>query len=144
MAWVASAVGTGELAYNEEGALVHFCSAGVLLLSPEIFRRFMSAHEAVADGPVAALRASHGERAFARLQNELARSGWTTRNGDENLHYYSFTKADGSPSRTAAFYLLPRPQIFWNPVPAPNERIKPAARPRKLALPAAAHDRHAA
>jgi hypothetical protein len=108
---------------------------GALLLSPEIFRRFFAAHASVADGPIAALRQSHGDRAFARLQNELAKSGWTARNGDENLHYYAFLKADGSPSRTASFYLIRQPALFWSPVPAPNARIRLAARPKKMKLP---------
>lgn len=138
MAWVAQAVGSGELPYNQEGAMVHFCARGALLLSPEIFRRFFAACEALVDGPVADLRASHGERAFARLQNELAKSGWTVRNGDENLHYYAFVKADGTPSRTASFYLVGQPELFWNPVPPVNERIRAADRPKKMTLPASA------
>ena len=135
MAWVAQSVGSGALKYNEDGALVHFVPEGALLLSPEIFRRFLSEHEAVNDGPIAALRQSHGERAFARLQNELAKSGWTVRNGDENMHYYAFVKADKSLSRTASFCLVGKPELFWNPVPAPNDRITRAPRPKRMALP---------
>ncbi|RVU42859.1 hypothetical protein EOE66_21535 [Rubrivivax rivuli] len=138
MAWVAQSVGSGALKYNEDGALVHFVPEGALLLSPEIFRRFLSEHEAVSDGPIAALRQSHGDRAFARLQNELAKSGWTVRNGDENMHYYAFVKADKSLSRTASFCLLGKPELFWNPVPAPNERITRAPRPKRMSLPAGA------
>jgi integrating conjugative element relaxase (TIGR03760 family) len=136
MAWVAQSVGSGELRYNEEGALVHFVPEGALLLSPEIFRRFLSEHSAVHDGPIAELRASHGDRAFARLQNELAKSGWTARNGDENLHYYSFIKADKKAlSRVASFYLIRDPKLFWNPVPAANDRIRAVPRVKKLGLP---------
>ncbi len=138
MAWVAQSVGAGTLKYNEEGALVHFVPEGALLLSPEIFRRFLAEHDAVASGPIAELRQSHGERAFARLQNELAKSGWTVRNGDENMHYYAFTKADKSLSRTASFCLVGKPELFWNPVPAPNERIAKAPKPRRMTLPAGA------
>lgn len=138
MAWVAQSVGTGSLKYNEEGALVHFVPEGALLLTPEIFRRFLSEHEAVPDGPIAALRESHGEKAFARLQNEVAKSRWTVRNGDENMHYYAFVKADKSLSRTASFYLVGNPELFWNPVPLPNDRITRAPRPRRMALPAGA------
>jgi integrating conjugative element relaxase (TIGR03760 family) len=137
MAWVAHAVGSGDLKYNEEGALVHFVSQGCLLLSPEIFKRFLDVHREIGAGPAAALLASHGDKAFTRLQNELAKSGWTQRNGDENLHYYAFTKADGGLSRMASFYLLPKPQLFWNPVPAANDRIKAVIRPKKLAVPPA-------
>lgn len=137
MAWVAQSVGSGSLKYNEDGALVHFVPEGALLLSPEIFRRFLSEHESVEGGPIADLRQSHGDRAFARLQNELAKSGWTVRNGDENMHYYAFTKADKSLSRTASFCLIGRPEVFWNPVPTPNERITRAQRPKRMALPVA-------
>jgi integrating conjugative element relaxase (TIGR03760 family) len=135
MAWVAQSVGSGALKYNEDGALVHFVPEGALLLSPEIFRRFLSEHDSVEGGPIADLRQSHGDRAFARLQNELAKSGWTVRNGDENMHYYAFTKADKSLSRTASFCLIGKPEVFWNPVPAPNERITRAPRPKRMALP---------
>lgn len=140
MAWVAHAVGSGALTYNEDGALVHFVPQGCLLLSPEIFKRFVDVHRELVDGPVPALLASHGEKAFSRLQNELAKSGWTQRNGDENLHYYAFIKADGSLSRQASFYLVPKPQLFWNPVPAANDRIKAIQRPKKLAVPAGNKD----
>ena len=138
MAWVAQAVGSGTLKYNEDGALVHFVQEGALLLSPEIFRRFMAAHDGLADGPIAMLRATHGDRAFARLQNELAKSGWTVRNGDENLHYYRFVKADKALSRVASFYLIGHPELFWNPVPPANDRIRLDTRPKKLPLPAGA------
>ena len=137
MAWVANGVGTGAIKYNEEAAPVHFVREGALLLTPEIFRRFLSEHEAVPDGPIAALRASHGERAFARLQNELAKSGWAVRNGDENVHHYAFTKADNQLSRPASFFLIGRPELFWNPVPTANDRIRLAPRPKKMSLPAA-------
>jgi len=70
------------------------------------------------------------------LQNELAKSGWTLRNGDENLHYYQFVKADKTLSRAASFYLIARPELFWNPVPPANDRIRPAARPKKSPVPA--------
>lgn len=138
MAWVAHGVGTGELTYNVEGALVHFVPQGCLLLSPEIFRRFVDVHAALTEGPVADLRAAHGHKAWSRLQNELAKSGWTCRNGDENLHYYAATKADGTLSRPASFYLLPQPQLFWNPVPAPNARLRAMPQhssAKRLALP---------
>lgn len=138
MAWVAQSVGSGALKYNEDGALVHFVPEGALLLTPEIFRRFLSEHASVPDGPIAALRESHGDRAFARLQNELAKSGWTVRNGDENMHYYAFVKADKSLSRTASFCLVGKPELFWNPVPAPNDRITRAPRPKRMALPVSA------
>ena len=137
MAWVAAGVGSGALKYNEEAAPVHFVREGALLLSPELFRRFLAEHESVPDGPIAALRESHGEKAFARLQNELAKSGWTVRNGDENVHHYAFIKADKQLSRAASFFLIGRPELFWNPVPAPNERIRLAPRTKKLAVPPA-------
>lgn len=136
MAWVANGVGSGAIKYNEDGAPVHFVPEGALLLSPEIFRRFLSEHDAVVDGPIAALRATHGEKAFARLQNELAKSGWAVRNGDENLHHYAFVKADKELSRVASFFLIGRPEAFWNPVPPPNDRIRQAPRVRKMQLPA--------
>lgn len=138
IAWVAHSVSTGQTKYNEDGALVHFAAEGCLLLSPEIFKRFIDLHATVTEGPVAALRESHGDKAFSRLQNELAKSGWTQRNGDENLHYYAFTKTDGGLSRAASFYLLPDPKLFWNPVPRINDRIRLTARTKKLTVPGSA------
>jgi hypothetical protein len=144
MAWVAHSVASGELKYNEDGALVHFVTEGALLLSPEIFRRFIDTYAAPPQNAlsdpvhdvVAILKSSHGERAYARLQNELAKSGWTVRNGDENLHYYAFVKSGGSLSKAASFYLIGRPDLFWNPLPPPNERIRRAPKPKRLAVPA--------
>jgi hypothetical protein len=140
LGWVAAAVGSGDLSYNEDGAMVHFVAEGALLLSPEIFRRFLEVHRLVGDGPIAELRAAHGDNAYKRLQNELAKSGFTLRNGDENLHYYQFTKADGALSRVASFYLLRQPELLWNPVPGVNARIQKAKRPassKALSLPSA-------
>ena len=136
MAWVAHAVGSGELKYNEDKALVHFVPEGCLILSPEIFRRFVELHKDIPESPVVHLVAEHAGGAFKRLQNELAQSGWTARAGDENLHPYAFVKADGSLSRPASFFLLPQPELFWNPVPQPNQRIQAVARTKKLAVPA--------
>lgn len=136
MAWVAQCVNTGEIKYNEDGALVHFVPEGALLFSPEIFRRFVLEHEAVTEGPVRDFLRQHGDRAFAKLQNELSKSGYTRRNGDENLHYYVFTKASGGVSRVAAYYLIAHPELFWRPVPPPNPRIQRAERSaKKLPLP---------
>lgn len=145
LAWLAQSVGSGELRYNEDGSLVHFVPEGALLLSPEIFRRFLVVFRAVDSGPIFELLQGHGENAYKRLQNELAKSGFTLRNGDENLHPYQFVKADGTLSRTASFYLLRQPELLWNPVPKPNDRIKRAGRPpapkggaKALRLPATA------
>lgn len=145
LAWLAQSVGTGDLRYNEDAAMVHFVPEGALLLSPEIFRRFLEVHRAISDGPIADLRAAHGDNAYKRLQNELAKSGFTLRNGDENLHYFQFVKADGSLSRTASFYLLKQPELLWNPVPAPNARIKRAKRTpssKPLRVPEGASAKH--
>lgn len=138
MAWVAHAVGSGELKYNEDKALVHFVPEGCLILSPEIFRRFIELHRDIPESPVALLVAEQGERAYKRLQNELAQSGWTARADDENMHPYAFVKADGNLSRPASFFLLPQPQLFWNPVPQPNPRIRAVPKAKKLAVPATA------
>lgn len=133
LSWVQSSVATGHLKYNEPGSLVHFVPDGMLLFSPEIFRRFLSAHSEVASGPVAALIASHGDKAFQRLQNELAKSPYAVRNGDENLHYYAFSKHDGGLSAVSSYFLIGQPSLFFNPVPPPNSRIVKATRPaRKL------------
>jgi hypothetical protein len=136
VAWVAHAIGTGELKYNEDQAIVHFVPEGCLLLSPEVFRRFIELHRDRTDGPVFDLIQAQGDRAFARLQNELAKSGWTQRNGDENMHAYAFVKADGNLSRPASFFLLPKPELFWNPVPQPNDRIRKVQPVKKLSVPA--------
>lgn len=133
LSWVQSSVATGHLKYNEPGSMVHFVPDGMLLFSPEIFRRFLSAHSEVESGPVAALIASHGDKAFQRLQNELAKSPYAVRNGDENLHYYAFNKHDGGLSAVSSYFLIGQPSLFFNPVPPPNSRIVKATRPaRKL------------
>ncbi|KGM38740.1 hypothetical protein JY96_21490 [Aquabacterium sp. NJ1] len=133
MRWVQLGVNSGELKYNETQALVHFVPEGCLLLSPEIFKRFVREHQEVDEGDVAALIKQYGDRAYTRLQNEFAKSPWTVRNGDENLHYYAFTKHAGGISPTSSFYLLGKPDLFWRPVPEPNHRIVKTERPpRKL------------
>lgn len=137
MRWVQLGVNSGELKYNETGALVHFVQEGCLLLSPEIFKRFVREHEGVESGEVADLIKEHGERSFTRLQNEFAKSPWSVRNGDENLHYYAFTKHAGGVSPTSSFYLIGDPGLFWRPVPEPNHRIVKTERPTKKVKPKA-------
>jgi len=137
MRWVQLGVNSGELKYNETGALVHFVQEGCLLLSPEIFKRFVREHEGVESGEVADLIKEHGERSFTRLQNEFAKSPWSVRNGDENLHYYAFTKHAGGVSPTSSFYLIGEPGLFWRPVPEPNHRIVKTERPTKKVKPKA-------
>lgn len=137
MRWVQLGVNSGELKYNETGALVHFVQEGCLLLSPEIFKRFVREHDGVESGEVADLIKEHGERSFTRLQNEFAKSPWSVRNGDENLHYYAFTKHAGGVSPTSSFYLIGDPGLFWRPVPEPNHRIVKTERPTKKVKPKA-------
>lgn len=137
MRWIQLGVNSGELKYNETGALVHFVQEGCLLLSPEIFKRFVREHEGVESGEVADLIKEHGERSFTRLQNEFAKSPWSVRNGDENLHYYAFTKHAGGVSPTSSFYLIGEPGLFWRPVPEPNHRIVKTERPTKKVKPKA-------
>lgn len=127
--WVQEKVSNGQLKYNEPNAVVHFCAEGMLLLSPEIFRRFLTEHQDVQDGPVAALKLSHPDKMMQRLQNEVAKSPYTLRNGDENLHYYAFTKHEGGVSAASAYFLVPQPQLLFNPVPALNSRILKTGKP---------------
>jgi hypothetical protein len=131
MNWVAAAVGSGEIRHNESGSLVHFCDRGALLLTPEIFRRFVQTYAGGADGSLAAAIAEGEDKAIARVQSALRKAGWTVRNGDQNIHYYTFPKADGSTSRRSAFVLIGVPQLFWNPVPLPNPRLQRLPDPPK-------------
>ena len=133
MRWVQLGVNNGELKYNETGALVHFAPEGCLLLSPEIFKRFVREHKEVTAGEVGELITQYGDRAYARLQNEFGKSPWSVRNGDENLHYYAFTKHAGGTSPPSSFYLIGQPDLFWRPVPEANHRIVKATKPPKKA-----------
>ena len=114
---------------------------GMLLLSPGVFRRFLEDHDGVESGPVAALKQTYGEKVMHRLQNEVAKSPYTLRNGDENLHYYAFTKHDGGISATSSFFLVPQPQLFFNPVPALNSRIVKTGRPARKLKPVGAQSK---
>lgn len=136
--WVQASVANGGLKYNEPNALVHFAPEGMLLLSPEIFRRCLKEYEDASEGPIADLKASHGDKALQRLQNEVAKSPYTQRNGDENLHYYAFTKHDASLSAVSSYFLVNQPQLFFNPVPAVNPRMVKSARPAKKLKPVGA------
>lgn len=136
--WVQASVADGNLKYNEPNALVHFAPEGMLMLSPEIFRRFLKEHEDASEGPISDLKASHGDKALQRLQNEVAKSPYTQRNGDENLHYYAFTKHDASLSAVSSYFLVNQPQLFFNPVPAVNPRILKSGRPAKKLKPVGA------
>lgn len=116
MAWVQQGLANGELSYNESDALIHFVDDGMLLITPKIFRVYLETHEY--DGSIGA-----SKDALRALQLDVQRAGYLAVNAAEkaNFHHWRVKQADGTVSNSIiTTYLIPNPQAYIRPVPAPN------------------------
>lgn len=120
MAWIQRGVADGSVPYNRNTASVHFVREGLFLLTPKVFREYLgldNAGDRVAADPNGA--------AVKRLQKLLQRSGYVVKNQPNSyLHPYRVTNAKNVTREIVTGYLAPHPEVFFNPVPAPNEVLE--------------------
>lgn len=116
MGWVQRGLGDGELNYNESDAVVHFVKEGMLLVTPRAFKRYLETNK---------FQGSIGEATdeLRALQAEVQRSGAIVGNDASKFHYYRTTRRDGTPGANITCYLVPNPQAYLAPVPAPNAAL---------------------
>lgn len=127
MAWLQQGLGSGELAYNESDAVVHFVADGMLLVSPRAFKVYLETNPFLGD-------VGNSKDALRALQLEVQKAGYVGGNPREkgNFHYWRVRQSDGTESpRVITTYLIPNPQSFIRPVPAPNELLQRCERPIK-------------
>ncbi|MBI4294449.1 MAG: TraI domain-containing protein [Betaproteobacteria bacterium] len=124
MGWVQEGLASGELRFNESGALVHFVPEGMLLVSPRIFREFAKVHGEDGKGP-----AETGDKAQAGkgVQRQLLRAGWHVRaENDVNILAYQVVRGGRRISQLSGV-VIEEPGRFVSPVPPANPVLLRAA-----------------
>ncbi len=121
MAWIQRGVATGELSFNNRQASVHFVRAGMLLITPKVFRDFLEAQGELLEGGAAGVETK-------RLQKLLQKSGYVVlARANTYLHSYRVTNAKNPNRDMVTGYLVPNPGAFFNPVPGVNDVLAPSS-----------------
>ena len=115
MAWIQQGLGTGEIGYNDADAFIHFVPEGMAVISPIAMKEYLLTHEF--QGEITGATVVH------TLQREIEKSGYVQKIRQSNFHKYRTTRRDGKPGATINCYLIPNPETFIRPVPAPNEAL---------------------
>jgi hypothetical protein len=121
MAWLQSGVADGSLRYNESGALVHFVTEGLFLVSPGVFRAYAQANPAVPNTEAGNDRDWPGKR----VQKAVCAAGWN-RKGPRNksvLTYQVLTR-EGASGTTLNGVVVLQPERFFDPVPPANPHLQ--------------------
>lgn len=125
IAWVQRGLADGSIVYNETGAMVHFVEAGMLLVSPRIFREFAALHGESGDGKPTELV---GDKIGTGIQREVIRAGWHLFGPKKvNVLRYQVKRRNGSPGIVLTGMVITNPERFVNPVPAINQMLVPQA-----------------
>ncbi|MHB8916193.1 MAG: conjugal transfer nickase/helicase domain-containing protein, partial [Thiobacillus sp.] len=123
IAWVQSGLADGSIVYNEPGAMVHFVEAGMLLVSPRIFREFATLHGESGDGKPTELV---GDKIGTGIQREVIRAGWHLFGPKKvNVLRYQVKRRNGSPGIVLSGMVITNPERFVNPVPPINPMLVP-------------------
>jgi len=117
MGWVQEGLASGELRFNEAGALVHFVPEGMFLVSPRIFREFAKVHGE--DGRGAA-KTGDEARVGKGVQRQLLRAAWHVRaDKGVNILTYQVVRGGRTISQLSGV-VIEEPARFVNPVPPAN------------------------
>jgi integrating conjugative element relaxase (TIGR03760 family) len=117
MAWLQHGISNGTVEFNRNTASVHFVAAGMLLLTPKVFREYMASIDPGINPVTANVKP---------LQHLLQKSGYVVKQSAKTyLHYYRIENARNPERAMIACYLVPNPRQFFNPVPDPNEHLSP-------------------
>lgn len=121
MAWIQQGVATANLPFNNRTASVHFVRAGMLLITPKIFREYLVAQGMALEGSAAGVEVK-------RMQKLLQKSGYVAlARSNTYLHTYRVTNAKNPNRDMVTGYLAPNPGAFFNPVPAINDVLEPSS-----------------
>jgi len=124
MGWVQEGLASGELRFNEAGALVHFVPEGMFLVSPRIFREFAKVHGE--DGRGAAKTGDEAQ-VGKRVQRQLLRAAWHVRaDKGVNILTYQVVRGGRTISQLSGV-VIQEPARFVNPVPPANPVLARAA-----------------
>ena len=124
MGWVQQGLASGELRFNESGALVHFVPEGMLLVSPRIFREFAKVHGEDGSG---AAEAGDEAQLGKGIQRQLLRAAWHVR-ADKNVNILTYQVVRGGRTLSQlSGVVIAEPARFVNPVPPMNSVLVRAA-----------------
>ena len=116
MGWIQEGLATGRLRFNESGALVHFVSEGMLLVSPRIFREFAKAHGEDGKGSATPDEAQPGKG----IQRNVLRAAWHVR-ADKGINMLTYHVIRGGRRISQlSGVVIEKPARFVNPVPPAN------------------------
>jgi integrating conjugative element relaxase (TIGR03760 family) len=118
MRWLQHGLATRQILYNQSGAPVHFVAAGMLLVSPAIFRRYAEENDLGSTG-------SKPDRLGMDVQREFLKAGWHAPSIEGNICHFAVLKRGGVASSRLSAVVLPEPKRWVTPVPPDNPALKP-------------------
>ncbi|MBL0292011.1 MAG: TraI domain-containing protein [Betaproteobacteria bacterium] len=115
--------GGRSLRYNESGALVHFVTEGLFLVSPGVFRAYAEAHPTASSAEPGGARDWPGKA----VQRAVCGAGWN-RKGPRNKSVLTYRVAgrEGKPGKALNGVVVLHPERFFAPVPPANPHLQRA------------------
>jgi len=121
MAWLQQGLASGDIAYNETGAMVHFVPEGMFLASPRVFRHFAERFGESGDGAPSELS---GDKLGTGIQREVIRAGWHLLGPKKtNVHKYQVIRRNGKGGNLLSGMVIPHPERFIEPTPPANPHL---------------------
>jgi hypothetical protein len=121
MGWLQQGLANGGIAHNETGAMVHFATEGMLLISPRIFRHFAERFGEKGDGTPSKLAE---DKLGTGIQREVIKAGWHLIGPKKtNVHKYQVVRRNGKGGSQLSVMIIREPQRFIEPVPPANPHL---------------------
>jgi integrating conjugative element relaxase (TIGR03760 family) len=121
MGWLQQGLANGGIAHNETGAMVHFATEGMLLISPRIFRHFAERFGEKGDGTPSKLAE---DKLGTGIQREVIKAGWHLIGTKKtNVHKYQVVRRNGKGGSQLSVMIIREPQRFIEPVPPANPHL---------------------
>jgi len=128
-AWIQTSLGDGTLTYNESDSVVHFTREGMAIVTPRAFKLYLEGHPYQSD-------LGQSKNALNALQKDIQRGGYIQRHKKRksSFHLYLVKTPDGQLSGgRLTTYIIPNPQAYILPVPAPNPLLELEPEPVQMA-----------
>ena len=115
--WLQQGLAGRELKYNETGAVVHFTTEGMALVSPLVFRKYVADQDPAND--------AEADAQALQVQREVIKAGWHLMGpGKVNILKYEVMGRGGVPVGKLSAVVLTRPERWVMPVPPANPVLK--------------------
>ena len=117
LTWVLASLQRGTLPYNQPGALVHFVAEGMLLASPNIFKRYTLA--------MAATGSPVSSGFWLAVQKDFVKSPFALRENDKNVFQYIIRRdSELQGNNVLHGVIASNPHTLVMPVPELNARLQ--------------------